>query len=146
MPTTGGEAFFVMIADDSEDDCRLLKRAFQDCGLPQRLEFAKDGQELLDSLRAKKGASLPGLLLLDLSMPRVDGKEALKAIRGDKALSLLPVVVLSTSNYREDVMQCYMLGANSVITKPPGYREFVDMIQSVMNYWTRHVLIPAHFA
>ena len=133
----------ILIADDSKDDCHLLRRAFQEAKTPNRLDFVHDGQQLLDFLAAAQ--SLPGIILLDLNMPRLDGKEALKAIRADARLSLLPVLILSTSNYKDDVLACYRMGANAVMAKPLGYDEFVDLVFMVKRYWLEHVQLPARF-
>jgi CheY-like chemotaxis protein len=140
----------ILIADDSMDDCKLLQRAFQEAGVINHLDFVRDGQELLDFLRQKPAAGeapkLPGLILLDLNMPRLDGREALKAIRSDPDLSVIPIVILSTSSAREDVLGSYRLGANSVMVKPMTYAEFVDLVAMVKRYWLDHVQLPVRFS
>lgn len=136
----------ILAADDSKDDRHLLQRAFQAAGLTNRLDFVMDGQELLERLEtcvAPGGEGLPGLLLLDLRMPRMDGNEALQKIRADPRWSVLPVILLTTSDYREDVLEGYRLGANSVITKPFGFEQFVDLATMVKRYWLEHVVLPA---
>jgi two-component system response regulator len=139
----------ILIADDNEDDRRLLQRAFADVGIRNKVDFVNDGEALLDFLNAPRpglGArGLPGIVLLDLNMPRMDGREALKAIRSDPKLRLLPVVILSTSNYREDVLECYSLGANAVMVKPLGYSEFVTMVTMIGRYWLEQVQLPISF-
>src|SRR6266581_9518921 len=121
----------ILIADDSAEDRNLMKRAFEDAGVLNRLDFVGDGQELMAFLRRGLAGSdtprIPGLILLDLNMPRMDGREVLEAIRADPNLACIPVLVLSTSNAREDVLGSYRLGANSVMVKPLGYDEFVDL-------------------
>lgn len=132
----------ILVADDSKDDQLLLKRAFAAAGVPNPLLFVQDGQELLDQLA--KGP-LPGLVLVDLKMPRMDGREALLRIRSDPRFSPLPVVLLSTSQFRDDVLECYRAGANSVVTKPFSYEEFVALAGVLHAYWIGHVELPGMF-
>ena len=139
----------LLIADDNLDDRRLLARAFQEAGIVNRLDFVNDGEAALEFLNrpapAVRGHGLPGLILLDLNMPRMDGRELLQTLRGDPKFALIPVVVLSTSNYKEDVLDCYRLGANSVMVKPLGYAEFVDLVTMIKRYWLEHVQLPVQF-
>lgn len=139
----------VMVADDSQDDRHLLQRAFQAAGVKNPIHEVQDGQELLEALEravAPGGAGLPGLLLLDMKMPRVDGKEALKRLRADARFKALPVILLTTSQYREDVMEGYQLGANSVISKPFSYDDFVELAGMLKRYWMDHVELPILFS
>jgi two-component system response regulator len=143
------QAISILIADDNLDDRRLLARAMQEVGIPNKIDFVNDGEALLDFLRLSPkgpgGPSLPGLVLLDLNMPRLDGREALKAIRSDPRLRLIPVVILSTSNYKQDVLDCYHLGANAVMVKPLGYAQFLNMVTMIGRYWLEQVQLPAQF-
>jgi two-component system response regulator len=144
----GTEWIPILVADDSQDDRHLLQRAFQAAGVRNALGEVKDGQELLESLEsslAPGGAGLPGLVLLDMKMPRLDGKEALKRLRADPRFSALPVVLLTTSQYKEDVMDGYRLGANSVISKPFSYDDFIELASMLKKYWLDHVELPILF-
>jgi two-component system response regulator len=145
--TQGKDWIPVLVADDNTDDCRLLKRAFQEAGISNRLDFVRDGQSLLDTLAAAASPRLlPGLILLDLNMPLLSGKEALKSIRADERFKHIPVLVLSTSGHEQDVMESYALGANSVIVKPMSYQEFVDLVLMLKKYWLEKVELPLQFA
>ncbi len=131
----------IMVADDSQDDCHLLKRAFDAAGIPNRVEFVRDGQALLDHL-GKEGAEIPALVLLDLNMPRMGGKEALAQMRADARLKSIPVLVLSTSSAGGDVQESYRLGANAVSVKPFEYSKFVEFASMVRSYWLELAELP----
>ncbi len=138
----------ILVADDSDDDCRLLRRAFQDAKILNRLDFVPDGQAALDFLRSEPGnpaAPSPGLLLLDLKMPKLDGRQTLEAVRKDPRLTELPVVILTTSSVKEDVMSCYRAGANAVMVKPFAYDEFLDLVTVLKHFWLDHVILPVQF-
>jgi CheY-like chemotaxis protein len=138
----------ILMADDDQDDCLLVSKAFKASRLCNDLRFVKDGEELMDYLyqRGKyKGAGQappPGLILLDLNMPKKDGREALKEIKGNADLREIPVVVLTTSKDEEDVLKSYNLGANSYITKPVTFEGLVEVIKSLGKYWFEIVELP----
>ena len=138
----------ILYAEDDEDDRLLVAEALAESRLPNDLRFVTDGEELLDYLQlrgkyATAGAApRPGLVLLDLNMPRKDGREALRAIRSDPALSRIPVVVLTTSKAEEDVARTYDLGATSYIVKPVGFERMVEVIQALGHYWFDIVELP----
>src|SRR5512135_1663948 len=131
----------ILMADDDQDDCLLVSKAFKASRLCNDLRFVKDGEELMDYLYQRGNyadaalAPRPGLILLDLNMPRKDGREALKEIKSDPDLRAIPIVVLTTSKEEEDVLRSYNLGANSYITKPVTFQGLVDVIKSLGNYW-----------
>jgi CheY-like chemotaxis protein len=114
----------ILVADDDPEDCLLIKEAVKEGLLLNGLRFVEDGEELMDYLRHEGGykspssSPRPGIILLDLNMPRKDGREALKEIKSDPDLKGIPVVVLTTSKAEEDILRSYNLGANSYITKP----------------------------
>lgn len=138
----------LLVADDSQDDRHLLQRAFQAANVKNPVQEVRDGLELLESLEASLapgGAGLPGLVLLDMKMPRLDGKEALKRLRADPRFQTLPVILLTTSQYKEDVLDGYQLGANSVISKPFSYDDFVELAGMLKKYWLDHVELPILF-
>jgi len=138
----------ILMADDDPDDCLLVKRAFKTSKLCNDLKFVNDGEDLMDYLyqRGKyeepDQAPRPGLILLDLNMPRKDGREALKEIRTDATLRDIPVVVLTTSKDEEDILRSYNLGANSYIMKPVTFEGLVDVIKSLGKYWFEIVELP----
>ncbi|OHE81222.1 MAG: two-component system response regulator, partial [Lysobacterales bacterium GWF1_69_6] len=114
----------ILMADDDPDDRLMTQEAFTECRLGNPLKFVADGEELMDYLHHRGdfadelAAPRPGLILLDLNMPRKDGREALREIRADPALRGIPVVILTTSKAEEDVVRSYRDGVNSFITKP----------------------------
>jgi CheY-like chemotaxis protein len=136
------------VADDDPTDRRWTQEAVQTTGLGNPLYFVEDGEELLDYLRRRgrfrdaDTAPRPGVILLDLNLPRLDGREALREIKGDPDLHLIPVVVLTTSQAEEDLMRCYDLGANSFITKPDTFEALVAAIRTLGEYWFGIVRIP----
>ena len=116
-----GDLVVILLADDDPDDRALTKRALQGSRMINSVQEVEDGEELMDYLRqrgAHEGAPLPGLILLDLNMPRKDGREALEEIKRDPDLRRIPVVVLTTSEAEQDILQSYNLGVNAFITKP----------------------------
>ncbi len=136
------------MADDDPDDCLLVSKAFKASRLCNDLRFVQDGEELMDYLHqrgnyADKALSpRPGLILLDLNMPKKDGREALKEIKSDPGLRAIPIVVLTTSKEEEDVLRSYDLGANSYVTKPVTFQGLVDVVKSLGNYWFEIVALP----
>jgi CheY-like chemotaxis protein len=138
----------ILMADDDEDDCMLVSKAFRASRLVNDLRFVADGEELMDYLHRRdkyadtQAAPRPGLILLDLNMPRKDGREALKEIKNDAALREIPVVVLTTSKDEEDVLRSYKEGANSYIMKPVTFEGLVDVMKSLGRYWFEIVELP----
>jgi CheY-like chemotaxis protein len=143
-----GKAITILMADDDRDDCLLVKDAFKESRLANDLRFVEDGEELMDYLyhRGKyadvKNSPRPGLILLDLNMPRKDGREALKEIKSDSDLKSIPIVVLTTSKQEEDILRSYDVGANSYITKPVTFKELVEVTKSLGKYWLEIVELP----
>jgi CheY-like chemotaxis protein len=138
----------ILMADDDQDDCLLVSSAFEESRLVNDLRFVRDGEELMDYLyrRGQYSDALtvprPGLILLDLNMPRKDGREALKEIKSDEGLREIPIVVLTTSKDEEDVIRSYNLGANSYITKPVTFEGLVNVMKSLGKYWFEIVELP----
>lgn len=147
MPREALESITILMADDDADDRLLTRDALVESRLGNDLRFVEDGQELMDYLKhqgryAKGEAPRPGLILLDLNMPRKDGRQALQEIKADPDLRSIPVVVLTTSKAEEDVLRTYDLGANSFITKPVTFEGLVEIIRALGNYWFRVVQLP----
>lgn len=135
----------ILIADDDEDDCLNTREAFGRNRLANELHFVGDGVELLDYLHQRGNytdATSPGLILLDLNMPRMDGREALREIKADPRLRRIPIVVLTTSSTEEDILRTYDLGANSFITKPVTFGALVRTIGQLWTYWLQLVELP----
>ena len=142
------DAVTILIADDDEEDRLLAKDALEAARLLNDLRFVHDGQELLDYLyqRGKyaggKNAPRPGLILLDLNMPKMDGREALRSIKSDPDLRKIPVVVLTTSEADDDLANTYDLGVNSFIVKPVSFSALVDVMRHITDYWFKLVKLP----
>ena len=85
---------------------------------------------------------MPGLILLDLNMPRKDGREALKEMKADPILRRIPIVVLTTSKAEEDILRSYDLGVNSYVTKPVTFKSLVELIKVLGQYWFEVVELP----
>jgi CheY-like chemotaxis protein len=138
----------ILVADDDPEDCLLIKEAFKEGLLLNGLRFVEDGEELMDYLRHEGGykspssSPRPGIILLDLNMPKKDGREALKEIKSDPDLKSIPVVVLTTSKAEEDILRSYNLGANSYITKPVTFAGLVAAIKTLGKYWLQIVELP----
>jgi CheY-like chemotaxis protein len=136
----------IIVADDDADDRLLITDAFKESRLANPLVFVEDGEQLLNFLlnasSRVNGKALPGLILLDLNMPRMDGRTALSLIKSNPDLRRIPVVVLTTSKAEEDVLRTYDLGVNSFITKPVTFEGLVDVVQSLNHYWIEIVELP----
>jgi CheY-like chemotaxis protein len=141
-PAEGGRPI-VLLAEDDDDDYRLLQEAFQETGTELRLRRVTDGEELMESLL--DGSTLPSLILLDLNMPRKSGREALSEIRAHPILKGLPVIVLTTSESEEDMSQMYAVGVSSFIKKPPTFDRLVELVKTLKRYWFDTVLLPPAF-
>jgi CheY-like chemotaxis protein len=140
--------FTILLADDDPDDRLMTQEALAESHLLNKLDMVEDGEQLMDYLRRNGKYSdlahtpLPGLILLDLNMPRKDGREALKEIKADPELRRIPVVVLTTSQAEEDIFKTYDLGVNSFITKPVVFESFVELMRHLGRYWFEIVLLP----
>jgi len=139
--------FTILLADDDEEDRELAREALQGSRLANEMKFVTDGQDLLDYLRregrwTEQDAPRPGIILLDLNMPRKDGREALAEIKADESLRRIPVVVLTTSKDETDVLATYDLGVSSFITKPVTFGGLVDVMKTWTQYWFEIVEVP----
>ncbi len=138
----------ILLADDDADDRLMAKEALEESRLNNPLDMVEDGEQLLDYLRRVGNFThltnkpLPGLILLDLNMPRMDGREALKEIKSDSELCRIPIIILTTSKAEEDVFRTYNLGVNSFITKPVSFNSLVDLMKTIGKYWFEIVTLP----
>lgn len=146
-----GQSVHILVADDDPDDRLLIEEAFEENRVSNQVSFVEDGEELLDYL-LRRGAwtdptssPRPGLILLDLNMPRMDGREALRQIKADPALCKIPVVVLTTSKQEEDILRTYGLGVNSFITKPVTFDGLLRVTQVLTSYWIEIVQLPTPY-
>lgn len=131
----------ILMADDSEDDRLMAREALVESAVVNELREVEDGEALMDYLHrrgayASRGsAPRPGLILLDLNMPRKTGHEALQEIKADPVLRRIPVVVLTTSHAESDIVRSYSLGVNSFISKPVTFDGLVEVMRALGKYW-----------
>ncbi len=136
------------MADDDADDRQLTQAAFEEARVGNLTRFVEDGVELLQYLRGEGqysepgSAPRPGLILLDLNMPRMDGRKALAEIKKDPELRRIPVVVLTVSSSEEDIYRTYDLGVAGYIAKPVTFESLVEVVRAVGNYWIEIVSTP----
>jgi CheY-like chemotaxis protein len=147
QPEVPTRPFTILLADDDEEDRELARDALQDSRLANEMKFVFDGQDLLDYLRhqgrwREQDAPRPGIILLDLNMPKMDGREALAEIKADDSLRRIPIVVLTTSKDEADVLSTYDLGVSSFITKPVTFGGLVDVMKTWTQYWFEIVELP----
>ena len=149
MPDGKRRAVTILMADDDEEDRDFTRDALQNAHLANEMKFVVDGQDLMDYLRGEGryadgsvDAPRPGVILLDLNMPKKDGREALAEIKSDDDLRQIPVVVLTTSKDEEDIFRTYDLGVNSFITKPVTFTGLVEVMRTWQRYWFELVELP----
>lgn len=148
MNTQSSKRITILLADDDADDRELAREALQQSRLLNTLHMVGDGEELMDYLHhrgkyaAEDAAPRPGLILLDLSMPKMDGREALAAIKKDPTTRQIPVVIMTTSSADEDICRSYDLGASSFITKPVTFPALVEVMNGIGRYWFELVELP----
>lgn len=145
---TNKSGIVILMADDDDDDFLLAEKALKQSKLLNTLYRVKDGEELIEYLHHrgefadKTKYTRPGVILLDLNMPRKDGREALREIKSDPELNDIPVVVFTTSKAEEDIYRSYKLGVNSFITKPVTFENLVHVMQTLGKYWFEIVELP----
>ena len=142
------KTLIILMADDDEDDRLLTHEALMESRVLNELHFAEDGVQLMGYLRGegvyadREKYPLPGLILLDLNMPKMDGRETLAEMKKDPVLKRIPVVILTTSKAEEDMLKGYDLGAASYITKPVTFDVLVELMRTLGKYWVEFVELP----
>ncbi len=138
----------ILVAEDDDDDYLLIHDALEEAKLINNLKWVKNGEDLLDYLFRRgdytdpQKSPRPGIILLDLNMPKKDGREALKEIKSEPTLKTIPVIVLTTSKTEEDILRSYELGVNSFIRKPVEFEQFVEAVKVLGLYWFSIVELP----
>jgi CheY-like chemotaxis protein len=131
----------ILLVEDNPDHAELTLKALANGNLMNHVNWVKDGEEALDFLHHRRQwadpalAPRPGLILLDIKLPKVDGQEILRRIKSDEGLRSIPVVMLTTSDREEEIAASYRAGANSFVTKPVRFAEFMERIKAVKLYW-----------
>jgi CheY-like chemotaxis protein len=140
------EPMEILLVEDNEDDILLEQEALADAKLVNLMYVVRDGDEAIAYLRRQgkyHNARVPGLILLDINMPRKNGFEVLNEIKTDPALMHIPVVMLTTSDSEADIVKSYAKGACSYITKPMDFDKFRDVIRQFALYWALVATVPA---
>jgi chemotaxis family two-component system response regulator Rcp1 len=134
----------ILLVEDNLSDIEITRRALQKRRVTDELTVARDGREALDILfdQPNDDAPQPGLILLDLNLPKVDGREVLEKIKTDPKLKRIPVIVLTASTREEDIARCYDLGANTFISKPVRFEDFIEVVTTIKEYWTVIATLP----
>ncbi len=145
MSVAAARPIEILLVEDSEPDVRLTVEALREAEVRNRLWAVEDGVEAMDFLRRRgthADVPRPDLILLDLNLPRKDGREVLGEIKSDQALRRIPVVILTTSGNEEDVLRSYDLHANCYVTKPVDFNRFMEVINSIEDFWLTVVTLP----
>lgn len=138
----------LLVAEDSDADVFLLKRAFAKTGVKFSPRFVTDGQEAVDYLSGngefgnRDEYPMPALVILDLKMPRMNGFDVLKWLKSDHNLRATPVVILSSSDEADDVKHAYFLGASSYVVKPSDLRQLEELVRAIEWYWRGFCKLP----
>jgi two-component system, response regulator len=145
------EPICILLADDDPDDLMLTQRALKKSRLANSVRVVNDGEELMDYLHRRgqysdpDSAPRPGIILLDLNMPRKDGREALEEIKSDSSLRRIPVVILTTSEAEQDILRSYDLGVNAFVTKPVTFDGLASAITRLGEFWFEIVKLPSEY-
>ncbi len=129
----------ILLVEDNPDHADLTQQAIEGQNRSHLVHWVKDGQEAIDYLFRRgtyTNAPPPQLVLLDINLPKLTGIEVLQKVKEDPRLRVIPVVMLTTSDFDEDALKCYSLGANSFVTKPVQFDQFLETIQALKAYWT----------
>jgi chemotaxis family two-component system response regulator Rcp1 len=136
----------ILLVEDNPGDVELTRIAFREAKVRNPLRVVADGVQAMAYLRQEppfQDARRPGLILLDLNLPRVDGREVLRTVKSDPDLRRIPVCVISSSCRDSDILRSYDLHANSYISKPVAIASLVQIVSQLMEYWLRTVLLPS---
>ena len=148
MPVTDGDStnmVDVLLVEDDPGDVLMTREAFEHHKIRNQLHVVGDGEQALQFLHQTgeyAGAPRPGLILLDLNLPRRDGLEVLAELKEDPRLRVIPVVVLTTSQAEEDILRSYALHANAYVSKPVDFERFMDVIRQIDNFFITVVELP----
>ncbi|MCB0653639.1 MAG: response regulator [Saprospiraceae bacterium] len=135
----------ILLIEDNSGDIWLTREAFKQSNKNTNLEVVTDGVEAYNYLKKKdpyQDKPLPDLILLDLNLPKWDGRDVLEKVKTDEDLKHIPIIILTTSNAKKDVINCYKLYANCFITKPVDYESFFLIIQQIEGFWIDTVILP----
>ena len=146
VDVTSSKVIDVLMVEDDDGDILMTKEAFEYYKVQSRLHVVTDGEQALQFLRRQgpyADAPRPGLILLDVNLPRVSGLEVLAELKNDPELLVIPVVMLTTSRAEEDIVRSYSLHANAFVTKPVDFEHFMDAIRQIDNFFLTLVCLPS---
>jgi CheY-like chemotaxis protein len=135
----------VLLVEDDDGDVLMTREAFEYHKIRNRLHVVNDGEQALQFLRQEgeyADAPRPGLILLDLNLPRRDGREVLAELKDDPELGMIPVVVLTTSEAEEDIVRSYRLHANAYVSKPVDFDRFIEVVRHIDDFFVTVVKLP----
>jgi len=139
----------ILLIEDNEGDILLTLEALKEARVSNQVDVVKDGEQAIQYLEKTgtfKTAHTPGLILLDINLPKIDGIEVLTYIKNDDHLKIIPVVILTTSDSEKDILQSYSNHANCYITKPVGFQNFMEVIYTLKDFWISIVQLPKNIA
>jgi CheY-like chemotaxis protein len=142
MVSNNAQPIEILIIEDNPGDIRLIQEILKETNINNNIQVAKDGEVALQLLFNDEIATRPDLILLDLNLPKIDGREILAKIKGNEKLKCIPVVILTTSTAEEDIIETYKKHANSYITKPVDLDQFIQVVESIKNFWLSIVKLP----
>jgi len=146
-PPPNAKSIEVLLVEDDPGDTLMIREAFEDNKVRNRLTCVTDGVQAIEYLRHEgehAGSPRPDLILLDLNLPRKDGREVLAEIKADDDLRTIPVVVLTTSQAEEDVLRSYKLHANAYVTKPVDFERFIEVVRQIDDFFVTVVKLPTN--
>jgi two-component system, chemotaxis family, response regulator Rcp1 len=147
MSATHARPIQILLVEDSPSDAKLTLKALALAKVANKVSHVEDGVAAMDFLHRRgpyAETPRPDLILLDLNLPKKDGREVLEELKQDKDLGLIPVVVLTTSKAEQDILRTYQLHANCYIPKPVNFDRFLEVVQSIEQFWLSVVVLPAN--
>ncbi|HET7896467.1 MAG TPA: response regulator [Flavisolibacter sp.] len=138
----------ILLVEDNEGDIVLTMEALREARIRNSIDVVRNGEEALQFLRKEgpfREAQTPDIIFLDINLPRIDGTEILGIIKNDEVLKVIPVIMLTTSDAERDIMKSYYNHANCYITKPVDLDKFIEVVQSIKNFWINIVKLPKPF-
>lgn len=136
----------ILVIEDNEGDVRLIKEAFKDSRVVNKFSVVGDGEQALDYLNKRgkyESSSRPDLILLDLNLPKMNGFDVLNEVKSNPNIHKIPVIIFSSSTSENDVLRSYDLKANSYVSKPTDFDEFLNVVRTIDEFWFQTVKLPS---
>ena len=135
----------ILLVEDNEGDVGLVEEVLEEAKIRNIIHVANDGEDAILFLHGKgkfSGSPRPDIILLDLNLPKKDGREVLKEVKENNNLKNIPIVILTTSEAEKDILRAYELHANAYVTKPLDFDQFINVVESIANFWLEIVMLP----